>query len=328
MHNDTEHQEHTTSVENSNISCKNCETIFEGNYCPNCGQSTKQFDRPLHFLLVDFAGNVFAFDTRLWLSIKHLLTKPGKFETDYVHGKRRRYMPPFRLYVFVSFVFFLLLGFTTNHSVKQNKAMISNTFLGEGTNDTMPNVAYMSKYLEDKVSKEDLIAFTEILEKAAQDSTVAESTQPPIHLNIKLGEDKIDIKEIANNPELYLSRFFKYLSWSFFVLMPFYGFLLWLLFKKSHTYYFAHFVMATSHHTIVFIAYALVLLSGHYLNVTITNYLSNGFFFLILIYFYIGALRLYKLRWYSVLLRLSTVLLIYALISMLATVPVVILALS
>jgi hypothetical protein len=157
---------------------------------------------------------------------------------------------------------------------------------------------------------------------------VAESTQPPIHLNIKLGEDKIDIKEIANNPEVYLSRFFKYLSWSFFILMPFYGFLLWLLFKKSYTYYFAHFVMATSHHTIVFIAYALVLLSGHYLSVTFTNYLSNGFFFLILIYFYLSARRLYKLRWHSVLFRLLTVLLIYSLVSMLATIPVVILTLS
>jgi hypothetical protein len=314
------------SAEITKHSCKNCETTFEGKYCPNCGQSTKQYERPLHFLIMDFAGNVFAFDTRLWKSIKHLLTKPGKFETDYVHGKRRRYVPPFRLYVFVSFVFFLLLGFTTNRSVVQNKQLIANSLLIEGDGDSIPDVAYMSKYFEGKVSPEELSTLTEIMEKATPDSLKVVAPQKPL-LNLKMGEDKIDIKDIANNPEVYLSRFFKYLSWSFFILMPFYGFLLWLFFRKSYRFYFAHFVMGTSHHTIVFIAYALVLLSGLYLPV-ITNYLSNGFFFLILIYFYIGALRLYKLRWYSVLLRLITVLFIYSLVSMFATVPIVILALS
>jgi hypothetical protein len=328
MQDNNQPEKHTIPAEITSHNCKNCETIFEGKYCPNCGQSTKQYDRPLHFLIVDFAGNVFAFDTRLWLSIKHLLTKPGKFETDYVHGKRRRYMPPFRLYVFVSFVFFLLLGFTTNRSVIQNKELIAKSLLNEGPSDSIPDVAYMSQYFEGKVSPEELATLTEIMEKAAPDSLKMVAPQKPIHLNLKMGEDKIDIKDIASKPEVYLSRFFKYLSWSFFILMPFYGFLLWLFFRKSYKYYFAHFVMATSHHTIVFIAYALVLLSGHYLTVTITNYLSNGFFFLILIYFYMGALRLYKLRWYSVLLRLLTVLLIYSLVSMFATVPVVILALS
>lgn len=327
MQNNDQPDKEVIPAENTIINCKNCETTFEGKYCPNCGQSIKQYDRPLQFLILDFAGNVFAFDTRLWLSIKHLLTKPGKFETDYVHGKRRRYMPPFRLYVFVSFVFFLLLGFTTNRSVKQNKELISNSLLNEGPSDSIPDVVYMSKYLEGKVSPEELATITGIMEKAAPDSARVVAPKKPIHLNLKIGEDKVDIKEIAKNPEVYLARFFKYLSWSFFILMPFYGFLLWLLFRKSHRYYFAHFVLATSHHTIVFMAYALVLISGLYLP-AIANYLSNGFFFLLLIYFYVGALRLYKLRWYSVLLRLLTVLLIYSLVSMLATVPIVIMALT
>lgn len=327
MQNNDQPDKEAIPSENTIISCKNCETTFEGKYCPNCGQSIKQYDRPLQFLLIDFAGNVFAFDTRLWLSIKHLLTKPGKFETDYVHGKRRRYMPHFRLYVFVSFVFFLLLGFTTNRSVRQNKDLIASALIDDERGDSILDVAYMSKHLEGKVSPEELATITEIMEKAAPDSVRVVAPKKPIHLNLKIGGDKVDIKEIAKNPEVYLARFFKYLSWSFFILMPFYGFLLWLLFRKSHRYYFAHFVLATSHHTIVFIAYALVLISGLYLP-AITNYLSNGFFFLLLIYFYIGALRLYKLRWYSVLLRLLTVLLIYSLVSMLATVPIVILALT
>ena len=120
----------------------------------------------------------------------------------------------------------------------------------------------MSKYLEGKVSPEDVATITEIMEKAATDTNRVVAAKEPINLNLKIGEDKLDIKEIAKNPEIYLSRFFKYLSWSFFILMPFYGFLLWLLFRKSYRYFFAHFVLATSHHTAVFMAYVLVLLSS------------------------------------------------------------------
>ena len=60
--------------------------------------------------MVDLAGNVFSFDTRLWRSLKDLITRPGSYALDYINGYRMRYVPPLRLYVFISFLFFLLLS--------------------------------------------------------------------------------------------------------------------------------------------------------------------------------------------------------------------------
>lgn len=99
----------------SAIHCKNCEHTFEGKFCPNCGQSVFEYQRPFRFLLADFTGNLFAFDTRFWKSLKALTIKPGRLTKDFIQGKRARYMPPFRFYIFVSFLFFFVFsGFLGN----------------------------------------------------------------------------------------------------------------------------------------------------------------------------------------------------------------------
>ena len=65
------------TTEENRVDCKNCKTTFEGKFCPNCGQSVFEYQRPFRFLLADFTGNLFAFDTRFWKSLKALTIKPG-----------------------------------------------------------------------------------------------------------------------------------------------------------------------------------------------------------------------------------------------------------
>ncbi len=100
--------------------CKNCGTSFKGNYCPSCGQSTKEFDRPFSVLIYDFMGTMFAFDTRFLKTLVALFTSPGHYSSEFVKGKRATYMQPFKFYVFVSFVFFLLLHIKTGEFISAN----------------------------------------------------------------------------------------------------------------------------------------------------------------------------------------------------------------
>lgn len=53
---------------------------------------------------------MFNFDAKFWNTIIPLLIKPGKVSRDYVDGKRQRYSNPFRFYLTVSILFFLILG--------------------------------------------------------------------------------------------------------------------------------------------------------------------------------------------------------------------------
>lgn len=97
-----------------NVVCGNCDTKFSGHFCPNCGQAVKEYDKPFSFLFYNFLGDFFAFDTRFFKTLFALLIKPGFLTKEYFAGRRIRYAPPIRIFIFVSFVLFLMLQTYTN----------------------------------------------------------------------------------------------------------------------------------------------------------------------------------------------------------------------
>jgi hypothetical protein len=287
--------------------CKNCETSFTGNFCPQCGQSVKSFEKPLRLFIIDFTGNLFAFDTRFWRSISAVVLKPGSMVSDYVTGKRIRYMPPFRMYVFVSFVFFLLLSYTTNKSLQKNK----NNLLMY-SNAIKPN-ASSSDTVEINVGLPIVSEKTETINQQSMQDSIDK---------VKVQSDdpgfRKRLKEITENPGLFVAKFLKYLSWSVFILMPLYGFFLWIFFRKTERYYVTHFLFAINQHTILFMLLILIMLLNIALpdkNVTIENFLM----LLLPVYALIGARQLYKRRWNSVLLRMLSAILLYSIATLFGT---------
>ena len=59
-------------------------------------------------------------DSRLWRTLTTLWFKPGKLTEEFVAGRRVAYLPPFRLYLIVSIVFFLIASL-----VHMNVAMMT-----------------------------------------------------------------------------------------------------------------------------------------------------------------------------------------------------------
>ncbi|MDP3437411.1 MAG: DUF3667 domain-containing protein, partial [Bacteroidales bacterium] len=127
------------------IICKNCETSFQGHYCPNCGQSVKDLDIPFKVLIFDIMANMWAFDTRVFKTLKSLLFKPGDMALDYVAGRRARYMPPFRLYIFISFIFFLLLNISVTKSVNRDWDLLSVRERSDTVKDMRNSVISITK---------------------------------------------------------------------------------------------------------------------------------------------------------------------------------------
>lgn len=98
--------------------CPNCTEILraEANFCPTCGQENHDLKVPIGHLIYEFVESVFHFDIKVWETLKTLFFSPGKLSKDFNEGKRARYVPPARLYVFVSVVFFALLNFSVDKS--------------------------------------------------------------------------------------------------------------------------------------------------------------------------------------------------------------------
>ncbi len=100
--------------------CPNCNTALEEafEFCPNCGQANHDIKVPISHLGYEFFEGFTHFDTKLWNTLKSIFTKPGMMTKEFLEGKRAKYVPPPRFYIFVSVIFFLLLGSTVSHAVE------------------------------------------------------------------------------------------------------------------------------------------------------------------------------------------------------------------
>jgi len=90
--------------------CLNCGAPLAGRYCAACGQrDDPHVHRIGHFLHEAFEGLTHA-DSRLWRTLWPLLARPGFLTREFFAGRRQRYLPPFRLYIVVSLLFFIVLA--------------------------------------------------------------------------------------------------------------------------------------------------------------------------------------------------------------------------
>ena len=97
--------------------CLSCGAPTVGIFCANCGQKNDDLRRSLFLLTRDFIEDTFAFDSRMWRTLGLLAVAPGIVPTSYAHGRRSKFTPPVRLFLVVSFLFFLLLSFTQTYFV-------------------------------------------------------------------------------------------------------------------------------------------------------------------------------------------------------------------
>ena len=91
--------------------CLNCGTELRGQYCGNCGQRASGRLISLWELLRDAFGDLLELDSRLWRTMIPLLIRPGRLTLDYLEERRARYMPPFRMYLVLSVIFFVVAFF-------------------------------------------------------------------------------------------------------------------------------------------------------------------------------------------------------------------------
>ena len=88
--------------------CRNCGEALSGRFCYACGQLSDDFHRPFWRLILESLNDLLALDGRAARTIPALLVRPGRVTRRYIDGQRARYVPPFRLYVLTSLLFFFL----------------------------------------------------------------------------------------------------------------------------------------------------------------------------------------------------------------------------
>jgi len=253
-----------------NVTCKNCGTHFSGHFCPNCGQSVNEYNKPFSFIFYNFLGDFFAFDTRFFKTFIILIFKPGFLTKEYFDGRRVRYAPPFRLFIFVSFVLFFLLQILTNRnlttvldtSFAENNQLVLDSVSLALTDSVLAEAYVESSNKEDKdvpvqIGNEtfrNTSNLREALNKLALffEQKMVKATTP---------EKKAKWREYARlcrSPEQAVAKVLEYMSWAFFILLPVFALILKLFYIRRNQFYMRHLVFSIHLHSFIFIAVTLL----------------------------------------------------------------------
>ncbi len=274
--------------------CKNCGFVFEGNFCPSCGQSVVEVQKPISHFLGDLFGTMYALDIRMIRTVPVLLFKPGKLSAEYIEGKRASHVAPFRLYFLASLIFFFLIGLQTknavNEALEENPDLIvSDSLVGKGTSvrlgvggDSIVDI----KNLRDGLSLMEMVS--KEITGGLKDSTLTEKERAARERKLKAYE----------NPEVLISKVYQYVSYSFFLLMPLFGAILFLFFHKKRKFYVEHLIYSVNLHTFFFLVAIFALLIGMIFP-TLLDKIGGFIFLLTVIYSIIGIRNFYKTSWRS-----------------------------
>jgi len=87
------------------ITCANCQTVYRGHFCPECGQKA-HIHRSLAAIGHDIMHGVLHLDGKLWNTLPLLAFKPGELTRRFIAGERAKFVSPMAMFLFTVFAMF------------------------------------------------------------------------------------------------------------------------------------------------------------------------------------------------------------------------------
>lgn len=226
--------------------CENCGNEVAQRYCGACGQRLEPPVHSLwHFSQVATEDLTHA-DSRLWRTLGALLFKPGRLTAEFLAGRRARYLPPVRLYLVLSVVFFLIASaIGTRFAVMQfddSKALAAPKIKGP---EDVP--ALQPKANETPQQRADRLC-ADANYNGPWESTLQPAFKQACRKSI-----------IDNGRELQVA-FLHNIPRAMFVFLPLLAALMMLLYWRPPHYYVEHLLLFVHNHACVFLVAALALL--------------------------------------------------------------------
>jgi hypothetical protein len=269
--------------------CLNCNTELKGPFCYYCGQPDRNFMRFFPALLRDLMEDLLDFDSRFMRTLKPLMFKPGRLTKDFMSGRRFRYTPPMRLYIFSSIVFFLLAALLssdliTTDTVKQTTDESGVIHFSAATEEEKKQVEealdklpsdLRAKIVHDAVGsdtataedEEDMFSAGEISfngEPWDRETNPVDIPFVPQWINDRLNDEVENspkkAKQINENPNLFVDKLFDILPATMFVLLPIVALIFKFWYSFAKRYYVEHLIFSLHNHAFIFVCLTILLL--------------------------------------------------------------------
>jgi len=268
------------------VACPDCGRQFSGRFCPDCGQRIEDLRRPFVALVRDFLADAFAFDARIWRTLGPLVLDPGRLTREYLAGRRARYVPPLKMYVFAGAVFFALMTATGGGAFR---LVVSG--------ETAAGAPFRIIVVEDEdgageVQREDA--------RSRPDGWLARA-----------------LDEATRDPAALNAAVIRTLSYAHFLLLPLFGLLLKAFWWRR--YYVEHLVFSLHFHAFALIP-GIALLAAWPLVVAdeagaLATALRGAWAAIVSGWLFVALLRVYRGRWWTTAIRMVALGFVYLVVT-------------
>ncbi|HEX8692087.1 MAG TPA: DUF3667 domain-containing protein [Longimicrobium sp.] len=249
--------------------CANCGTPVSDHYCPHCGQRNAPRVVSLRRLLAEAVEDQFSLNAALPRTLRALFLRPGHLTREYVTGRIARYIPPFRLYLIASLLFFIGLSFVTDPDamIREMETRVPADSLRVLQTDPSAPPRYEN------------VNFS-------FDTVKANRLWKPLARRLQQQADRINSLTPRESIRLLSSGMLRTAPKVVFALLPVFAAMLWLLYARRRRMYVEHFVFSLHVHAFAFLLFAAALLLR-------SRVLGGLFFAWVLVYLFLAMKKNY-----------------------------------
>ena len=311
-------------------SCANCGTALNGPFCSNCGQRASDLHRPIWWIFGEFLDSVFGYDSRTFRTIWLLFAEPGEFTRQYIDGKRASLLPPFRLFVIATLLFFVTLQVTDlaivafkvrqANAAEMSAVAVNVQLPGEVRKTKAPYTVVDMDFFVPARSIQHVTLTSEQKREILQPSTEIEieaKTADPDELNwVRWVQTKLD--RVSKGYERALADPIKlnaplnlWLPRLMLVLVPVFALLLAVMHWVPRVYLAEHLVFSVHVHTVVFVALSLTAIAVAMVGAS--DFLW-GVWLILMVYLWMAMYRVYGRSWWLTTLKFGVLLFVYSIV--------------
>ncbi|GGD01681.1 DUF3667 domain-containing protein [Undibacterium terreum] len=298
--------------------CANCEHPAPENFCPACGQKTHIETPTLFEFIHEYLHHYVALEGTLTRTLWTLITGPGRLTTEYIAGRRQRYIKPLQLYLTISFIFFVLLGlFGSIVHVIPNTGGDEQTQAQVIIKNLHPGPRAASGADEDSAQDKAEAALELALDKKEQARDAAKDKAKPggqmlssdvpwiNNFGARLERLKDEYMAHPDDTMAHLQKEgMRKLPYVVFMLMPIFAFLLRITYFRRRFVYGVHLVFVLHVHAFAYLLFLLSLLP----------FAPAGPLATVFVVYFVAALRkVYGGRWIPQILRALALFIVYGL---------------
>ena len=249
------------------LPCMNCGDPTLGWYCPTCGQRKADVRISLRRMLREVMDDQLSLNSTLPRTLGTLFFAPGRLTREYVQGHIVRYIPPFRLYLVSSLLFFVALSFVAN------PGEISVQAAGGANEDSVRTARIADSVLlaHARAKGEDTVTLAKAVQLSRQRASNAIQFGPdttnvipllkPVVRRFDAVEARLNAMPRREAVRTMIESFEENAPIGVFVMMPLFALILQLLYVRRKRFYVEHFVFALHTHAFAFLTGTIIMVS-------------------------------------------------------------------